>query len=306
MQLFQHPEIYRDILDCLQIGVSVLDLEKKIVFWSDGAEHITGYARIDVLGHPCKENIFLHCNGVHCEMCIDRCFVERALHEAHSLEAISYIHHKLGHRIPVRTWTTPLRGTFGSIVGIVQTFESQYAPAGPDPNDRSMQERGWVDEPTGLLNPAIMQSHLLETLGTFAAFKIPFSVVFVRVCELDNFRARYGQEAARSILRVLAQTLRNTVWPADHVGTWGEGQFLVILSGCPDDARKAASRRIQKMMANAAIEWWGEELSVVVSVGGTVAVEGDTMETLLQRAQPAGLVCPSLLTGRAARGGSTA
>ena len=29
---FQDPETYRDILDELQIGVSVIDLQKKIVF----------------------------------------------------------------------------------------------------------------------------------------------------------------------------------------------------------------------------------------------------------------------------------
>jgi PAS domain-containing protein len=34
----QDPEIYRNTLDGLQIGVSVFDLQKKIVFWSDGAE----------------------------------------------------------------------------------------------------------------------------------------------------------------------------------------------------------------------------------------------------------------------------
>jgi transcriptional regulator with PAS, ATPase and Fis domain len=68
MPSFQDPEIYRDILDGLQIEVSVLDLQKKIVFWSDGAEKITGYARIDVLGHSCAENILLHCNHTGCEM----------------------------------------------------------------------------------------------------------------------------------------------------------------------------------------------------------------------------------------------
>jgi hypothetical protein len=36
MSPFQDPEAYRYILDGLQIGVSVLDLEKRIVFWSDG------------------------------------------------------------------------------------------------------------------------------------------------------------------------------------------------------------------------------------------------------------------------------
>jgi len=51
MPHFQNPQTYRDILDALQIGVSVIDLHKKIIFWSDGAEQITGYSRLDVLGH---------------------------------------------------------------------------------------------------------------------------------------------------------------------------------------------------------------------------------------------------------------
>ena len=38
MPSFQDPQIYRDILDGLQIGVSALDPQKKTVFWSDGAE----------------------------------------------------------------------------------------------------------------------------------------------------------------------------------------------------------------------------------------------------------------------------
>ena len=92
MPPFQDPEIYRDILDGLQIGVSVLDLQKKIVFWSDGAEQITGYARIDVLGHSCAENILLHCNQNSCEMCAGKCPLAAALHNAKPAEAISSIH----------------------------------------------------------------------------------------------------------------------------------------------------------------------------------------------------------------------
>ena len=63
------------------------------------------------------------------------------------------------------------------------------------------------------------------------------------------------------MLQVLARTLRNAVWPADFVGSWSEAQFLVILSGCDEDALQSVSQRVLKMMASAAIPWWGEELS---------------------------------------------
>ena len=119
MPAFPDPETYRDILNGLQIGVSVVDLQKKIVFWSDGAEQITGYARIDVLGHSCAENILLHCNQIGCEMCTGKCPMATALHAARPVEAMSFIHHKSGHRTPVHSWAIPLRNKQGSIIGII-------------------------------------------------------------------------------------------------------------------------------------------------------------------------------------------
>jgi len=283
MPAFRDPETYRDILDVLQIGVSVLDLEKKIVFWSDGAEQITGYARIDVLGHSCSENILLHCNHNSCDMCAGKCPMVIALHDARPVEGVSFIHHKSGHRTPVHTWAIPLRDKHGSIIGVIQTFEGEFAVNGPNPNDRSMKEHGWLDDTTGLPNPAMMQSHLRETLGTFAEIQIPFGVVCLEPHELAQFRARYGQEAATTMLVVLARTLRNAVWPTDFVGRWSQGRFLVILVGCGEDATQTVSDRMLKLMASATIDWWGEELSVAVSMGRTVAQAGDTIESLVER-----------------------
>jgi diguanylate cyclase (GGDEF)-like protein/PAS domain S-box-containing protein len=264
----------------------VLDLEKQIVFWSDGAEQITGYARIDVLGHSCAENILPHCNQNCCETCTEKCPMATALHDAKPLEAMTFIHHKSGHRIPVHTWAIPLRDKRGSIIGIIQTFEGEFALASSDPNGRSMKEQGWLDDVTGLPNQAMMQSHLRETLGTFTEVHIPFGIVFLHVHDLGQFRASYGQGATRSILQVLARTLRNAVWPTDFVGSWSDGRFLVILMGCSEEALQTVSQQTLKTVASATIRWWGEDLSVAVSIGCTSARAGDTVESLLQRAQP--------------------
>ena len=305
MPPFQDPEIYRDILDGLQIGVSVLDLQKKIVFWSDGAEQITGYARIDVLGHSCAENILLHCNQNSCEMCAGKCPLAAALHNAKPAEAISSIHHRSGHLTPVHTWAIPLRDKHGSIIGIIQTFESEFAVNGPDPNDQTLKERGCLDYTTELPNHAIMQSHLREMLGTFAELQMPFGVICLEVHQLTQFRARYGQEAATSMLRVLARTLRNTIWPTDFVGRWSEDRFLVILSGCGQKALQVVADRMLRMTARATIEWWGEELSVQVLIGSTAAMLNDTVEALLLRVKEALQNTQLSLQSSAAAAGAT-
>jgi diguanylate cyclase (GGDEF)-like protein len=140
----------------------------------------------------------------------------------------------LGIRLP-STRTIPLRDKDGSIIGLIQTFEGEVVVNGPNPNDRSMKERGWLDSVTGLPNQGMMQSHLREALGTFAEMRIPFGLVGVEVHESVRLRSRYGQEAAKSMLQVLARTLRNSVWTADFVGRWSEDRLLVILGRCNDD-----------------------------------------------------------------------
>jgi diguanylate cyclase (GGDEF)-like protein/PAS domain S-box-containing protein len=285
MPAFQDPEVYRDILNGLQIGVSVLDLQKKIVFWSDGAEQITGYARFEVLGHTCSDNILQHCNQLSCEMCDEKCPITAALHESRAIEAAGFVHHKSGHRTPVHTWSIPLRAKNGSIIGVIQTFDGQFGAVESDPKEHNLKQRGWLDEVTGLPNPAIMHSHLRETLGTFTEMHIPFCIILLDFPELDQFRARYGQGASRAMVQVLARTMRNTIWATDFVGRWNESQFLIILMGCDEDALHAVSRRMLRMMAGATIMWWGEELSLRPTLGRAAAQNGDNLETLLQRSQ---------------------
>lgn len=285
MPHFSDPEIYRDILDELQIGVSVLDLQGKIIFWSDGAEKLTGYARIDVLGHSCAENILLHCDHIHCETCGKHCPLAAALHDSKPVESMGSIHHKSGFRASMRIWAIPLRDRHGSIIGTIQTFESEFAVNGPNPNDRSMKERGCLDYATELPNQTMMHSHLRESLAIFAELKIPLGVLCLEIKELDKFRARYGQEAAITVLRALGRTLRNSVWPADFVGRWSGEQFMAILSGCDGQALKDVTARMKQVAARLSIQWWGEELSVAVLMSSANAVAGDSVESLLYRAQ---------------------
>jgi PAS domain S-box-containing protein/diguanylate cyclase (GGDEF)-like protein len=261
MSALPNPDVYRDILNEPQVGVCVLDLQKRIVFWSDGAEEITGYTRLEVLGHDCSENILLHCNQESCEVC-ETCLIKKALYEVKPVKDEGFVHHKSGHRTPVQTWSTPLRDKNGAFIGIIQTFDPQFYESTSDPKQQSLQQRGWLDEVTGLPDRTIMYSRLRETLATFTELHIPFAIIVLDFPELDQFRGRYGQAAARSMVQVLARTMRSTVWPTDFVGRWGDGRFLVILMGCSEEALLDVAARMLRMLGGANITWWGEELSL--------------------------------------------
>src|SRR5260370_22462858 len=181
-------------------------------------------------------------------------------------------------------WSAAARDARGSIIGIIQSFYNQRYVPSPDRRDGN---RGtWVDAATGVANQAMMHSHLLESLGTFAELSVPFAVVCVRWDELDHFRANYGPEAAASALHVVAQTLENTLRPTDFVGRWGEDQFLAILTACSEVGLPAVCERIGRMVESGGITWWGGELPVGrIPLRATIARTRDTLESVIASAE---------------------
>ena len=299
MSEFHDSEIYRSILESLPTGLCVVDMHKRIVLWSDGAEHITGHLRHEIIGRCCVGEVLLHCDQQDCEWCNEDCPLARAIKTGHASEALGFLHHKAGHEIAVRARAVPVRNARGSIVGAVETFDDQPQGALADQREGRFQLAGCVDEASGLASHAMMQAHLRETLGTFADVHVPFGVLCVRLEGLEDFRARYGPQAASSLLNTAGRTLEGSLWKTDFVGRWSDDQFLVIVNGCGEESLGSVRERVRRMIAGNGIEWWGERRSLPVSVGQAAAQPGDTIESLVERAQRS-LAAPSAMRSRAA------
>jgi diguanylate cyclase (GGDEF)-like protein/PAS domain S-box-containing protein len=285
MSAFHDSEICRGILESLPAGLCVVDMQKKIVFWSDGAERITGHLRHEVVGHSCFSETLLHCDQSGCEFCGEDCPVARAIKTSHSVEATGFLHHKAGYEIPVRIRAVPVHNQHGSIIGAVETFEELQPAATSDPRGDSPNLPGCVDEVTNVASQTLMRSHLRETLATFVELHVPFGVLCLCLVGLPHFRASLGPEATSSLLRVVARSLENALWPTDFIGRWTDDQFLVILNNCSQEALPAVRERVHRLLAGDGIEWWGERRSLPLSIGHASAQPGDSIESLIERAQ---------------------
>jgi PAS domain-containing protein len=82
MPNLQDPEIFRTVLDSLQIGVSVADRSGKILFWNQGAERLTGHKRHEMVGGSHRENILVQCNDQGCVACGATCPISRTCTKA--------------------------------------------------------------------------------------------------------------------------------------------------------------------------------------------------------------------------------
>jgi two-component system cell cycle response regulator len=146
MSAFDEFDACRNILESLLTGVCVVDMQKKILFWSDGAERTTGHLRHEVIGRSCVDRSLLHCQQPSCEFCSEGCPLARSIKTAHAVEASGFLHHKSGYEVPVRTRAVPVHKPHGSIIGAIETFDELEQS---DVNRAKKALPGSVDDATG-------------------------------------------------------------------------------------------------------------------------------------------------------------
>jgi diguanylate cyclase (GGDEF)-like protein/PAS domain S-box-containing protein len=283
MSDLKDPEIYRMALDSLQTGVCLMDRDRRIFFWNEGGERITGYHRHDVVGYSCQHNILPHCDGRACDSCGASCPISRSVLDGKSTHARIELRHREGHRIPTRVWFVPIRDQHGQIIGVAQSFDRQIL-GNEDRRQRNLAAHGCLDEITDVPNHSFTEFHLQENLDSFAKYQLPFGIMLVQIDALDHFQSAYGRDAGDAILRVTAQTLKNALRPSDFLGRWEDTRFLVILTNATSAGVHAASERVRRLISCAGLQWWGDELMVTASLGAASAQGGDTIRSLIDRA----------------------
>lgn len=279
------PEILRTVLDSLAVGVYMVDREGKILFWNQGAEHITGHLKHEVIGHSRRENILAQCDEQNCTVCGEVCPFRDARRDGKARELRLSLHHKLGHSIPVRFRITPIRDVHGSILYVAGSFDERQRPLEDTRNPRPPIPGDCVDG-SGVSSRGFIQFHLRESLAGLAEYQIPFSLLCLELEGFDHLRSTHGREAAETMARAVAETLRDSLRPDDFVGRWAEDQFMAVLSNCGSTGAERAGERIHRMVANAGIDWWGDRLQPAIRMGCATAQAGDTPQSLARRAQP--------------------
>ncbi len=284
MSGLEQAEIFRAVLEALPTGVYFVDRNKKIAFWNDGAERITGYLRQDVVGRACRDDILVQGTENGSVVCAPTCPVADTIHDGQPRNTMVYIRHRAGHRILVQVRTVPIRDGRGVIIGAAESFdELRMRTQNRRQGDRMIE--ACIDETTDVPNHESLQSTLEEMLASLTEQQQPCGLLLVRVDQLNEFKLAHGPDAADTMLRAVAQTLKNSLRGTDIVGRWDKETLLAILPECMPSPVEELSKRVQRIAGSVSIEWWGDQLSPTVSVAGATAQKGDSISTLMARAE---------------------
>jgi diguanylate cyclase (GGDEF)-like protein len=142
------------------------------------------------------------------------------------------------------------------------------------------------DPLTGLANRLLFHEVLRQQLGR-APVGVPCgAVLFVDLDDFKNVNDTIGHGAGDSMLRAIADRLRESLRGADVSARLGGDEFAVLLCDATRDDAAAVARRILAALARR-IDLDGHMLSGAASIGVAMAVGGDDAGEVLRQADVA-------------------
>jgi diguanylate cyclase (GGDEF)-like protein len=110
----------------------------------------------------------------------------------------------------------------------------------------------------------------------------------IAVNDMPQINASYGHDQGDQLLKVVATSISKIMNTGDFIARWGGGEFLLILPSVRSKADLVALGNRLKLVAQRSSLWVGGRILLPsISFGGTLIQEGDSSETLLQRASRA-------------------
>ncbi|SIO25332.1 sensor domain-containing diguanylate cyclase [Halodesulfovibrio marinisediminis] len=276
------PPYVKDILFSLVDGIYAVDTTRRILFWNDGAEKLTGYSSAEVLGRRCAENVLCHISSEGQVLCNNGCPLKAAIHDGSVGEAVVFLHHKQGHRLPVSLKASPLRDENGNIIGAVETFSLASSRENVLKRFEKMHKAAFLDKLTGIGNRRFGEA-TLENLS----LQLPstsYAVLFVDIDHFKDVNDTWGHAAGDDVLRMVANSLTSGIRKDDSAFRWGGEEFLIVLPNCAPKELANVGERLRMLVENSWLEHDGTILKVTASFGGTIANKDEDTNSVLQRA----------------------
>jgi diguanylate cyclase (GGDEF)-like protein/PAS domain S-box-containing protein len=262
-------ELFEAALDSIPDGVALLGEEGEVVFWSRNAAAITGFDRADLTGRAIPA-------------ALEPLLAEAALPEEAEPHprrgALLHMRHKLGHEVQAIARIHALHDVLGEQVGTSVVFH----PAA----SLDALPHGEVDE-GAKASQAELGDRLAVEFDDFARGGMPFGVLWIGVDQAHGLHQTHGAGACEAMLEKVERALAPGLRPAEVVGRWGDGEFLVVSHERTPEMLAAHAQVLAELARTADFRWWGDRISLTVSIGAAQADPSETLAQLLERAQEA-------------------
>lgn len=276
---------YKEILDNLYDGVYFVNKERVITYWNRGAERITGFSPMQVMGRTCADNLLNHENEAGENLCLTMCPLSRTMETGTPQEVSVFAHHREGHRLPVLVRAMPLYGDDGQISGAVEVFSDNSKLIQALSQVDKLQRIASEDCLTGMANRRASEDRLQAAFADYMRNKHTFGVLFVDIDHFKRVNDLYGHKVGDRVLRHVADTLSRNLRTTDFVGRWGGEEFLCILQNMNRNLLASIAGKLRSLVETTPLEVGAQQLiGVTISMGGALSSEELILDELLKLA----------------------
>lgn len=141
-----------------------------------------------------------------------------------------------------------------------------------------------MDTLTPLPNRRAFLRDLERSIARVERYGVSAALMFVDVDDLKALNDAHGHAAGDGALKHIAAVLRRGVRAGDLVARIGGDEFALLVEPVDEAAARAKAATLLAAAAESAFEWTGAAVPVGISIGLAMIEPGDTIDSLLARA----------------------
>lgn len=274
---------YQNLLDNLYEGVYYVDLNRKIKYWSKGAEHITGYKSEEMIGRYCNHNLLSHTSLEGDPLCETGCLMRQSLTTGTYCKTEVFLKHKKGHRIHVSVRIAPMYDTKGNIIGATQVFTN---------NEFYLTQKGvntdesyalYYDKLTKLPTQFNMKQKIKTKIQEFRRYGWNFGLILLELDDYVEYKRKLSHSELDDLIVSLAKYLRKDLRPFDTVSHWQSNQFMVMIINIKPEYLRVVAERLSNSAKKKGLHQIKKNADITFSVGAAMTTEGISIEELLEK-----------------------
>jgi diguanylate cyclase (GGDEF)-like protein len=268
-------ELLEAMLDSLPDAAFLLDAHSHVLLWNQAAQAVTGYTSADLVGRPLPPELSALLDGRE----PGANAVAEAVHEGNRGFMV-HAPHRLGHPISAIARHLVLRDGMGHRIGSAVLFhpaESLDALPHGESGESETIEASQED----------IKERLESLCEDYAQGGPPFGVLWVTVDQAHDLRRTHGISAHEAMFKKVDHALAQGLRPAEPMGRWGEDEFLIVSHERTPAMLAGHAQVLAGLARTADFRWWGDRISLTVSIGAAQAKSCEPLAQLLERARNA-------------------
>jgi diguanylate cyclase (GGDEF)-like protein/PAS domain S-box-containing protein/putative nucleotidyltransferase with HDIG domain len=283
-----HIFSYLYVLESLYDGFFLVDSDLRYVVWNQGSERLLGHSSREMLGQVWSSRTLGYADKFAQPLSDQECLMNQVIAEGKPTTSTVQLRRADGKQVEVELQSVPLLDQQGQLHGVAEIFRDLSQNSRRPQEYRDLKLAASRDALTSVANRGelIAQLTLLTSEYSENSFAEPFSVIFLDVDFFKNINDTFGHAVGDQVLIDVAKLLQHETYSGELVARYGGEEFVIL---CPATELDQALRRAERLRATLSRNPSGglTDFPVTASFGVAQAETGDTVESILRRADKA-------------------